>query len=87
MKTLVGIMVLLALTGCASSSTKATAYCDDNWKGRYDSWQSCYQLQLPLQNKGLKAIGSVLNGAGSGLQNAQRNTVNCTTFGNQTTCR
>lgn len=77
-------LVLLLLTGCASSSTKASAYCDENWSGRYDSWQACYDHELPNQNKGLKILGTLLGGAG-GSQNSQ--TTTCYNYGNMVQCK
>jgi hypothetical protein len=65
---LICALILLTLSGCASSSTKASRYCDQNWMGRcdtwrycdqnwmgrYDTWLQCYENELPNQNKGLK---------------------------------
>lgn len=80
------LISLLMLTGCAGAATKASAYCDENWQGRYDTWQSCYDRQLSNQNKGAKAAAALFKGAGDGLQNAQKNRMNCSTWNNQTTC-
>lgn len=78
------LFIMLLLTGCSSASTRTSQYCDTNWSGRYNSWQECYDHQLP-EHKSL--LGAIFTGAGNGMMNAQKNTVNCTTFGNQTTCR
>lgn len=70
-------IALLLLTGCATSSQKATSYCDANWKDRYDSWQSCYDRQYSSnENK------RVLNHIGDGLVKSN----NCSTWNGKTTC-
>lgn len=71
------LLGFLLLTGCASSATKATSYCDTNWNGRYDSWQACYDRQY-TSNESKR----VLNHIGDGLIKPT-----CTTWNNQTTCR
>lgn len=90
------IASLLLTAACMTSSEKASRYCDANWQGRYDSWQLCYDDQLPQQNKGLKALGAVLSGAGQGMQNASHSrSQTCYTTGSsyngqysaQTNCR
>ena len=72
---LVLISILLSLSGCASSSTKATIYCDQNWHNRYNTWQDCYDRQLGQQNKGLRAFANGLKGMGDGLKGGR----NCVT--------
>ena len=73
MRTLLLIVLLVSLFGCASSATKATQYCDSNWQGRYNSWESCYNTQLSQQNKGAKAAGAFFTGFSNGMKNANNN--------------
>lgn len=80
------LLILLFASGCSTASYQASNYCDENWSKRYDSWKECYDHQLPQYNKGFRAVGSLLNGAGSGLQNSRKNSTSCTTWGNQITC-
>lgn len=71
MKTIL-LLSLLFLTGCMTSATRTTAYCDSMWKDRYSSWSECYQLQLPQQNQAAKAIGATMQGMGNGLTAGSR---------------
>ena len=46
MKKLVVLALFSTLIGCASTETKITKYCDENWQGRFDSWQACYNRKM-----------------------------------------
>jgi len=50
------IVIILLTAGCALKTTKATEYCDANWKGRFNSWQDCYDRKMsekgPIQTFG-----------------------------------
>ncbi len=74
---------LLLLLGCATKTTRVTQYCDENWQGRFDSRQDCYDRKMgevsPL-SAGLKGFSDGFNKSRQQQQSTQSPT-SCTTNG------
>ena len=75
----ISISICLIAVGCATKTTKATQYCDENWKGRWSSWQECYNTKMGEQSAGAAFAKGFSDGYNKSLQN--KKSTGCTTTG------